>query len=904
MVRKKTTKKTPSKTKSKAITKKKVIKTNKVKSKKQTIAPKTHTNSKTITKKQIQKPKLSPKEEAKLVEESFDLIKKLNSQVSSVEKVKTKLQEDISNLGKRMEKHERTRPNLSSSKIVSTLKEEIIKEIEPLLSNFHLKSLKVDVFKEIEQVIEVELQKLKSEMDFTNNKQQKDATKRFSEVEIRLIQTLKNQKVLEKQLKHAQENFYNLQDNLKSENKDDAINLSSIESKLISLQKDNQSLHSFLEKYENELYSRTKVEELEIEEQVKKTLKDATKKLNEVKQEQTSEEQFLVNKINEIIDYIEKFETRVKTSQTKHRKNTDKKISERFDILKKNFSEKLSYAFKDKFAKTNLFLKESIGKFNDEKENIERNLELFKVEISTLIKNYVKEIDKELTKVKAKEASYQVEKANVLKEMDIKLSDSLKELEEDKKNEREFLRGKLNEIIEVFNTLSLEQKKEINKIEKKYVNQIQGILSKETQKVQEELASQIIKNDSYLNELAINSKEKQELIKERIEEKFIIAKEQYELDFKTHLQSFDTQLKEKESEFLDKLIVVEEEKKQMLQELNSFKTDLSKLTKNYIAKYDEELRKTQIRESNFIEEKTSFTSEIDNIMKVRKIELVEHSKQLETDIFSLLEEEKSRFVMNENTFREIFKDKIENLHEYTKHKLDNLEKKFIEKNVKTIRERVNTDLKEVITLSQEVKALEGKLDKKIELVGNKEEQMFSNLSAEKDTLNKKIEERLMGLEKQLNKRFLDIDTDFSTFKGTLIDEIESLIKEVGDLVQDKVETVEKLITKLNFTEQEATQKAKELTTYETEFNREISGLREEIRDIAVKSDVQSSGNRTMNELIKQMSDYEEQLVSLVESLLAREVSHNSIMTILEQKGHPRFYVQMIIDNLHKMRGKY
>jgi hypothetical protein len=49
-----------------------------------------------------------------------------------------------------------------------------------------------------------------------------------------------------------------------------------------------------------------------------------------------------------------------------------------------------------------------------------------------------------------------------------------------------------------------------------------------------------------------------------------------------------------------------------------------------------------------------------------------------------------------------------------------------------------------------------------------------------------------------------------------------------------------------------------------------------------------------------MSEYEKQLIGLIKSLKLKGVSNDNIRAALINKGHPTFYVTMIINNFDKI----
>ncbi|MFW6009461.1 MAG: hypothetical protein ACOCP8_09385, partial [archaeon] len=54
------------------------------------------------------------------------------------------------------------------------------------------------------------------------------------------------------------------------------------------------------------------------------------------------------------------------------------------------------------------------------------------------------------------------------------------------------------------------------------------------------------------------------------------------------------------------------------------------------------------------------------------------------------------------------------------------------------------------------------------------------------------------------------------------------------------------------------------------------------------------------DLVHNMQEYEEQLVALIENLQSKGASDEYIKIALTNKGHPRFYVKFVMENLYEL----
>lgn len=927
---KKITKKVAKKTAKAPVSKKKIEikKPIKTTTKKSIVKKKSALSSK--IKKKIEEEEIS-ENDSKLLEESFELIKTLNTQVGNVKDAKERLQEDMNKLNSRLTKHEETTKTIFNSKFILTIKEEIIKEFTPILNRIDFKNVKVDVFKEIEQIIEIEVQKLKTEFDSKSRKNNSDFAKNISELEIRVVDALKSNENIKKELKKFEKkevsiiltefetkihsslqnttekaltifnttskdielfrsdlkeqkkisselskNIENFKIQIQSLVSKDGVDLTSIESKIIKLEKELLSHKSLIEKYENDLYNRKKNETLDIETKVKTTLKETENALNKIKIEKKAEQDFMISKVNSLIDNINSFESKLQKIEKTSSETIDKQITKKVESLKENIQKTIEKNNSELNNNSETKLGVAITGFNAEKKALEKDLEIFKIEVSTLIKNYISELDSELKLLKSLSLNYKNEKEK--DQTANKTKTALKQYEEQIK--------KINEE---------------NKIIKKALEvELQMDITDHLNASKEEISKQIISLNDFLTKITTENKEDKRNITEDIESKFVLSKNQFETEFKAHLESFDTEIKAKENEFLTKLNIIEDDKNEMLKELNAFKVDLTSLTKNYVTKLDEELKYIKKAELSFDEKKNEFVKNIDGLITLKKAEIEDYSEILKNNVQTVLTKQSEQFEIHENTFRDIFNEKVTTLSENTKKRLDTLDKKFLDKNIKVIDDIIKENKIELKIIGDELNSKSIELDKRLEAIEKKEADFYSQLDSEIHSFNQKSEERLNFLEKQFNKRFLEYDSNFSNFKGTIIDEVEDLIKEVNSIMQIKIANFDKNTAKLSFINNEASNKLNEFRQVQEILENEIRDTKEEVKDLKIKFEIVTPQVLSLTEHIRYMSEYETQLLALVKSLKNKGISDSSIKVALVNKGHPRFYVTMILENYNEI----
>jgi hypothetical protein len=988
-------------------------------------APKLKAVPKTKVEAKTKKKAKTIKKEVDLVSDSLNLAKTLNKEIAKVAVVKDSLKNDLQKLTQRVDAHDKkvktSSSNTSSSihnNFLSTIKDEIISEFTPLINKLDLKSVKVDIFDEIKKIIEVESQKLRSELDSKSSKHKKDFSKKLSDLEIRIIDSLNANNSLKKELKKIEDkdfkglnaeiekkvhdsikkindkfftlfssstididelkvNTKKLERRLDSLKKDvkknfsiEDLDLSSIESKIKKLEVENGALKSLIERFENELFNKKKSETFEVEKRVQKNLVKTETKLKDLEIAKDAQEKFLVDKFNEVADFVSGIEKKIISLEKKDLSSIEKKSKDNLtkelvaaeeklrnlflkkqkdlDFNLKNFEEeisslsanataklessyikidreremlledvnkskedmttKLNNKFNDMSIKFDLKLNPVVNNLKKDKNKYKEYIDKFKIEISHLVKKYVSELDKELKILKSSDTNFKTDKKDAFKEIDSRfvkqidsfskdyaefvkqVSTSVKTLEKEKELERDFLANKYNEIADKFDDLSKKNDEDL-KEEKKILEQ----------EVKDEISKQILNDTNHLNKITQENKDELTNLKEVIESKFLIAKEQFESSFITKLSDFDNELKSKESEFLEKLSIIEVDKNKMVEELGSFKDEITLLTKNYVSNLDDELQKIKAEEAKFDREVEDFGIHVQEIVKARKLELTDYSKKLEGELFEVLKSQKENFERNENTFRETFNEKISNLKDYTKNRLDSIEKRFIEKNLKYVTDQIENGLNDLNVYNERIKTKEAEINAKFEEFELFQQNSFVEMKAEKDRIGEGIEERVMGLEQKFNKRFLDYGSDISDFKGVIIDELDGFMRDTNSVLAKKLDQIDTSFAKVNFINNEIKRSFDKIKEIENKVDFELRGIRDDVSDVRVKLEVIDGGSsHSINDHVQYMSAYEDQLLSLIDSLKNRGIANDQIMAALTNKGHPRFYVAMILENYTKL----
>lgn len=818
-------------------------------------------------------------DDSRVLEESLKLVQKLNSQVELVEKAKDKIKKDVSALSKRVEEHSKKPERIDSLEVI---KEAIMHDFEPLISRSSPVKIKNLVLKDVGEIVERELQKFYSEINLKTKKISREVNQRLSDLEARLVDSLKSTESVRKELN----NF---------EKKESLELLASFERKLKEQIKNNYNRVSDLSGKLDEGIAEVKSEVTKQKTRVTKLSKQIKEFEDKLKKEVGEDEisltaletkvKSLSKDFSSLKSLVEKYENIVLGTREEISLEVEKKVE---NLLDKTRSE-LTQLTKSR--------KETEKLFDKRLDEILQNVKEFE---KRLTNNEEKEIDNLKSSLEDQFQSKYAKFSEYLEKERINFfAKSEKKFAKDLENLKKFV-FKLEKLKKNHENLLNELEKKSKNLEKDLLTRDRSLIEEALKETKEEIAAHIINNNEFLVRTSLEIKELKRETSEHVESKFVDSKYQFEQLFKEHLDSFDDELKLKESEFLDKMTLIETQKQTMIEELENYKGELNNLTNNYISKLDEELNKFKLEEQNFEKHKDQITLDLENLVHSRKVELGEEAQTLGESLKIIIADEKETFERHESSFREIFQEKVANLHEYLEYKLGQIEKKFVEKNIKKVEGYFNEEKKVLKDLQKELHLRGDLLIKQFDSLESKELDYLENLKANSDSLAEKIEVRMTNFEKQLNSRFLDIDTQFSSLKGVIIEEVEGLIKDVDKSLSKKSQELENLTAKQKFIVSEAGKRLTELNNINEFVETQVREVRDEVNDIRVQIEI-NAPSQSMNSLVKSMDDYERQLSSLVESLRDRGASLDHIKDILVSKGHPRVYVTMFIDHYKKLR---
>lgn len=912
---------------------------------------------------------ISP-EEHSIIEESFNLIKNLNSQVSQVEKAKDKLATDVTKLAKKIDTHDAKKHYNS---LFTSIKEEIIKDFAPLLKKLDLKGVKVDVFSEISNLLEVEISKVRSEFETSSKKTKKDFQKSLSDIEVRVVDALKEHALLRNELKDLDskeitksiaklekkldkslekislksevqlqtslkevtsmktslskqskdlskslKEFESLKNNVLSKISEEELDFTAFESKVLSLQKEMESMKSLVGRFEDDLYSDSA---LQLVKKVEKKLLSLDTSFKELQSFSTTQLETLATQLEGIGD----IESSVNESLMVQSKQQEK-LSKEVNKLKESFQEdkkqkKQELVIKEFKEKSHAILKKEADSFKTKlqeqfsldfyklKEKSDMELESitsetsalkdellsFKSQSQELLKNYLDELHHELQEITS--ASKQNNDSITIFEEEV--NQKIKDLEHAQEGSHSFISSKYNEIVDSFESLSNEQKKELLLYKKQLEENSSSFISSVETSLKEKLSEEILKLQEFKTHSQTSLKEFQREISEDVESKLVTAQDLFKKEFEEHVSSFDDELKQKESEFLSKLLIIEEDKKSMVAELHEFKGEIANLTKQYSESLTIELDNLKKEDLAFEDKKKEFLSHVDDVIHVRRVQLEEDFEHYKAKLSGFTTDIRTYFTEQDNSFRTSFNEKASSLHEYLSSSISKLEKKFVEKNVSKIKLELDTEFKRLHEIAEQLESRELELTKNLEIAEQKELDFFESLHLEQKVLQEKVEERLMSLEKQFNKRFLDFDNQFANFKGIVVEEVEDLMKEVQGLVKQKFDVLDNYETKLKVLVNEGERKIHELHDVQSIVDREVRDIRDELNDLRVKVDVETPefDVNSLSSLVSTMTEYENHLIGLVETLKHKGVSDSHILDVLSTKGHPRVYAKMILDSM-------
>lgn len=685
------------------------------------------------------------------------------------------------------------------------------------------------------------------------------------------------------------------------------------------------------------------------------------------------------------------------------------KFNKKYDTNFLKFEKKVS-KFEDKFEK-------SLVAVSSERELLAVDRKVFEERFENAIEQTQERINSVFSKFEIENEGLELALTNVVsaklnlqvEEFESRFTNHVNNFDEKLKIQESLLSEKVNAINSERNLLMKERDEIHNQVlevledSKKAISEDLGrsneIFDSLRVEVEDSLARNITISSDQLSKIKEESYLFRDSLKSEIEEKLIYSTQNLDREFKLSLEKFEIELKSKEENFIKKLLALEVEKESAISELSNFKSDLAEHTKSYINSLDEQLELIKSEERNFETEKDIFVGILEETTKARKLDIESFGNEVRDSISNLISDEKSKFDKSESIFRDTFNEKINNLHNFQKKKLESIEKKFIDKNLKFVENRVEQSLDMLKIVEDEITAKVLTIDKKVDLVNAKEDMLAENVALFEKKVNERVEERMMSLEKSfnsriitlennskeklnqlsqrerefvedcaglenevnerveermmsleksfnsrmlsieedaklkistlantetellddfrdleidlkenseerlmkleqsINKRVLDIDEDFSNFKNVVIEEMEDLMREVNTLMTKKVSQVDTHLNKINFAGSEIVKRVKDFDMIKNDLEKEVTFVRDDLNDLRVKQDNLPVARVDSSNLIANMSDYEQNIVHLIKSLKTRGISNDDILHTLLQKGHPSFYVKMIINQL-------
>lgn len=403
----------------------------------------------------------------------------------------------------------------------------------------------------------------------------------------------------------------------------------------------------------------------------------------------------------------------------------------------------------------------------------------------------------------------------------------------------------------------------------KHVDDVQELLEKKVeasvQSFEHKMASQFVKNNELLSKIEQESKEQRRDASEEMEKRFFEIKGQFEGSYSELISKFDIELKRKEQEYLEKILLIEKEKEEAVRNFSAKISEVSSIQKEF-DKEKEEFEK-------LFEQKVSSSQQ----------ELEIYTQSIKDQLAQVVAHERESFEYRESSFKDLFTEKVDTLHDFYRTRIDKLERKFLEKNHKLFEDTIKQHVDSIEATKDSVQSSLNVLEEREQLLENKTQEFFENLKAERINFEQHLDGVFKEHEKKISKRLLGFDADFNQFKGVIIEEVNSLMKDMKTALTSKSQPS---ITAAGKTELQAVEG-------------DIRSLWKEHSELKSRINNISSFNPQdgMNAIVGGLVDYENSLVSLVESLKRRGVSDETIKDALANKGHPRLYVSMILQTL-------
>ena len=305
-----------------------------------------------------------------------------------------------------------------------------------------------------------------------------------------------------------------------------------------------------------------------------------------------------------------------------------------------------------------------------------------------------------------------------------------------------------------------------------------------------------------------------------------------------NIKSFESTLKDREKEFFEKYRGVEDKQIGTFKEFEKFKEKTDKWCIDIENKILEESKRIN-EESKLLKESKK---KIDNFLN-RKFEKAIFTFEDKVNsiigdlIFNQLKDQNSEFYKNENSFRLSFNSKIKNLEKTHFDTLKNFKEDFSKElreylNVEFLNNKSHFDLineklnSRQSELDNQIKSFDSKLeignneikefvsvekenffnlkketkDEVYNMIKNAEKNFEEKFKEESSIFEKNVEEiekksssylenfesRTSEFEKKTNKKIIDMENDFTTFKTNILNEFDELLSTVKETIDDKI----------------------------------------------------------------------------------------------------------------------
>jgi len=444
---------------------------------------------------------------------------------------------------------------------------------------------------------------------------------------------------------------------------------------------------------------------------------------------------------------------------------------------------------------------------------------------------------------------------------------------------------KIDELVEKFNKLTDLTDSDIQTKTKELTEKIQKEIDRKKQILSEVISQEILSKNNFLDE-----------IKKQINQKLI---------------SIDSEI---ENKFSNTKTTFEKEIIKMLDNFDKFKTKSDELILSHLENLNHELHLVKQASTNIDHERQTILDEVQYNLKSKENEI---QSNVEKKTSKILEEKFNKKLENINLFEEKLKSKEEELDKKITY-FENSQELFFSE-IKNEKQKQNTKIDEKIkefetekeniiqTLNQEQEEInnrvenilnvleikENSLEEKIKnsenIFSQKIEHLIEKLNENQNDIFDEIDKNLTLNQQELNKKNLEIDENIINFKNSISTEVEHLIKDIEEILSKNMNQLNQEFTKFKNYGQKLNEGLAELNSIREKIDIDIDILKTKIEQ---KPTTQSNLN-----LIQNMSNYENQLLLTIKELKTKGLNENQIKETLKTKGHPIFYVTMIIENL-------